>query len=51
VFEHESGGCFQAKVKNELDDSYLAALGLTHRVSAWRQAGQIVETSGAQAHA
>jgi HD-like signal output (HDOD) protein len=50
VFEHECAG--QPPVSdNELDGPYLAALGLDHRVVAWRQAGETVGLNGANTYA
>ena len=47
VFEHEDAAAFLPVAENELDDPYLAALGLTHRVSEWRQTGRHTETKEA----
>jgi HD-like signal output (HDOD) protein len=51
VFEHERAANLHPTADDELDGPYLAALGLTHRVAAWRQIGQPVETSAAPAPA
>jgi HD-like signal output (HDOD) protein/CheY-like chemotaxis protein len=50
VFEHERGGGYHATADNQLDDPYLAALGLAHRVTAWRQTGLKVETAATLVH-
>jgi HD-like signal output (HDOD) protein len=44
VFEHERASAFHPTADNELDGPYLAALGLTHRLSVWRQTGLNAET-------
>jgi len=51
VFEHERAANVRPAADDQLDGPYLAALGLTHRVTAWRQTGQTVETRGADAYA
>jgi HD-like signal output (HDOD) protein len=51
VFEHERAAGSHPAADNELDGLYLAALGLTHRLAAWRQTGQTAETTGDHAHA
>jgi HD-like signal output (HDOD) protein len=51
VFEHEGAAGSHAAAENQLDGPYLATLGLTHRVGAWRQAGLITGATKAHAHA
>ncbi len=51
VFEHETAADFNAAAPTELDGPYLAALGLTRRVTAWRQAGPCAEMTHACANA
>ncbi|MGD0814454.1 MAG: response regulator [Verrucomicrobiota bacterium] len=51
VFENERAGCPGPNAENDLDDSYLDRLGLTHRVAAWRETGQAAESKEAPAFA
>jgi HD-like signal output (HDOD) protein len=48
VFEHEHATGSRPAADNELDGPYLAALGLAHRVNAWRQTGQNARPKEAQ---
>jgi len=43
VLEHERTAAVDGAANNELDSKYLATLGLTHRVDAWREHSQIHE--------
>ena len=43
VLEHERTAADDGVKENELDSKYLAALGLAHRVDAWRESSQINE--------
>jgi HD-like signal output (HDOD) protein len=49
VLEHESAANFQSSPEHELDDSYLAALGLTHRVDEWRHHSESEQAWGSRA--
>jgi HD-like signal output (HDOD) protein len=49
VFEHESPANSQPGMDHELDASYLATLGLTHRVDVWRQHSESVPAWGTRA--
>jgi HD-like signal output (HDOD) protein len=49
VFEHESAANFQSNPDIELDASYIAKLGLAHRMDAWRENGGELQPSGASA--
>jgi HD-like signal output (HDOD) protein len=51
VFEHECADCPRPNAENDLDGPYLARLGLTHRVAAWRQTSQTAEPREAHAQA
>ena len=44
VFEHERADALHATADNQLDGPYLATLGLTHRVAAWRLIAQNPES-------
>jgi HD-like signal output (HDOD) protein len=50
VFEHEADHGSRASTENDLDGPYLASLGLTHRVEAWREMELTAETKGAKAN-
>jgi HD-like signal output (HDOD) protein len=43
VLEHERTAAVEGAGADELDSKYLATLGLTHRVNAWRESSQINE--------
>jgi putative nucleotidyltransferase with HDIG domain len=51
VFEHEDATNFLPAPENELDEPYLAALGLTQHVSEWRRECQNAETKEALTYA
>jgi len=49
VLEHERTAADDGAVGHELDSNYLAALGLTHRVAAWRESSLIQEPQATHA--